>query len=333
MRALLIMVMCLACFAGTAMAQAAPPDCVYSMSSDCAWREAGAPSLSVVAARGEDVVRLRADSVARAVPFMIELRRDAKGAVALTIRDPNRVSHAISRGVARAVWPSLLALRTRLIADYAVALRRNAAALAALKREQPGVETICLDGAGLVIDSVLNGRIERLGFNGCDSAAVDTAIERLTAQLYPLMPECPLLPAALRNFCASLEGDKAKAAAAAPAAFAFAEKICASGVELTSMIAPDAVLTVADGGVWTGGDVLKQVCGRKLEFVPDRVSARGGEITVTGEILAEAFDPPQPPDGAQLVHSLVAPSAQIWRVDDGAIRLQKWTIGRLGQTD
>jgi len=68
---------------------------------------------------------------------------------------------------------------------------------------------------------------------------------------------------------------------------------------------------------------------RPWRFILLKGEARGR----FGEILAEAFDPPQPPDGAQLVHSLVAPSAQIWRVDDGAIRLQKWTIGRLGQTD
>lgn len=318
----------------SAAAASSPGGCANGQDdSRCGWHQAGAADLATVAARGSETMRFwGGQALAPQDAFMAEFVRDSHGAVRLTLRDPDRPSNAVSRPVPASVWAPFAALRARTIAGELVKERHDAAQRAAEHRRGEDYMVVCTDAGGLTIDTVLKGRAEHFESGGCPSAAVYRALARLPGMIYRLMPDCLRLGRNFRSFCASMSGDRRVAAAAAQNVILFADLYCTPAVakDMLAMIAPDATIEIAGQA---GGPVTKlmpELCVKEQFFYPLHLEANGTAITVTGTMRAQWYT--KPSDGNRALF-LTASGTQLWRIDGGAARLEKWTIGRFARSD
>lgn len=309
------------------------PDCGRSDDSRCEWIRAGGEPLAAVAARGGEVLRFwGGEALAPHNAFMAELLLDAHGAVRLTIRDPDRPSNAISHRVPRSTWAPFLALRARTIAGETVKRRRDAAERAAEHRRGEDVTVICTDSGGLSIDAVLRGKEEYFESGDCPSSAVYRALARLPGMIYRLMPDCLRLESYFRSFCASMEGDRHVAARAVANVILFADLICSpdSAKDMAAMIAPGATIDIAGRDSGPVATLLPQLCAKRQFFYPLHLRADGAAIVVTGTMRAQWYT--KPSDGNRALF-LTASGTQLWRVDGGVAKLEKWTVGPFARSD
>ncbi len=341
MRRRWLLLLCLV-FAVDAHAAEPTARCEPSYMPRCEWIEAGDVPLETVAARGEQTLRF--DYSAFLSPesqYAIEVSRDRTGIVRVTVRAPLRRSASISQVVAPAIWPRLIELRARVIAQSAAALARIAVEHPQFLISHNGrQEVMCLDGGYLGIGSVLGGKAQELRLSDCATRAVDEIADQIHDAVYAQLPFCRVLEDGLNREdkllfgCGSLGGDGAVAARFAPAILDFSKRnACAAAATDRAIPAADARLRIADsgtarGGVWRGRAIFAALCRRHLGFRVDRVVAGHDGLTAIGHVINLDGRPPSMPlpDCA-----MMSAGTQLWRIDGGKAKLEQWSIEKPAQ--
>ncbi len=309
--------------------------CAPSWDSRCVWAEAGELSLAEIAARGDEIMRFAGSASPRPRDgFLAALRHSRSGAFELVIRDPAVPGNVITRPVTRTLWVSLAALRARFAAENALAEARSTANDARLKAK--GIETVCLDdGAVIQIDTVLRGRADRIYAYSCHNAAVEGVARRIATLLYGQIPYCMRLAPELRSICPSLHGDKALAAAAAPAVLEFADDVCfaPASARMSARIASSATVRFDGADAVTGppGAILAALCRDNFSFVLRDIDARASIVIVTGVAWGEWHEPLT--GDAYRARATIARGTQLWRIDAGRPKLESWTIGKFALSE
>jgi hypothetical protein len=309
----------------TSGAHAAPTErdlnCDRSGDSRCGWINAGGASLADMARRGIEVMRFwGGEGLAPHNAFMVELRRGRDGSVGLTLRDPDLPSNALVKSVPASVWHNFSDFRRRTIAEEAVQRAAD---------HRRSEDYICTDAGTLDIDSVLDGHIEHFESTDCSSKAVDLALIDLPGMIYPLVPVCMKLDTDVRSVCASMGGDRATAAEVVENVVEFAVLSCSPDAtdEVQAIVANDAVVERVGEDSRPLTDMLPKLCKDEIYFYPRHFVGRGNAVEVSGSMNQQWTG-----DSNHAIY-LKASGTQLWRIDGGKAKLEKWTIGAFARSD
>lgn len=299
----------------------------------CRWIAGGAPSLEVIASRGEEVMRFTGEvALRRYLNFMFEVRRDRRG-YSITARNPEIPGQSISAPLTAADWRLFDRLRAKIerdsIAEAAEAATEDRAREADNAKHGMESVVVCADGAGIEIDTVLQGRIGRMQADDCRNAAVDPFLDRFRAFAQSKIPSCARLDANLRSLCPALTGDRMKAAAFASRLVRQMWVICEpeGGKAAAHAVFADTASLLFAGVRQSATDMQRLVCERRIYYSPSLIEYSNGMLTIAGRIDRE--NDRQLPDGHIVGRDQTAVYEQVWRIVGRSAKLVKWTIGPL----